>query len=312
MARYLTRMRKVSSALAIAVSVRSGAAQGAPPPTSPVPIPDSRVGHVLKAWSEAFNSGDSAVVRAYAAKYHPQMNVAGQVRLRGTNGGFDVVKILVNQPTHIEVVLKEKAGALGYARGTMEVGEADPPTVSAFMLRGVPPGAPPEGCSTYAAPPTTTAPGVANPKDVESEDAILVALYQSISGPACQHRDWDRFRSLFAPGARLIPTGLNADRKAVARAETPDEYANAAKIGLEEGGFFEHETARTGETFGAISHAFSTYESRRTANDEKPFARGINSIQLLNDGSRWWIMTVYWQAERPDSPIPPQFLPRKP
>lgn len=312
MARYLTHVRKVSSALAMVVLARAGAAQAGPPPTTPVTIPDSRAGRVLKAWSEAFNSGDSAALRTYAARYHPQMNVTGQSRLRATNGGFEVVKILVNQPTHIEVVLKERGGAAGYARGTMEVSEADPPTVSSFALRGVPPGAPPEGCSTYAAPPTTTAPGGANPKDVESEDAILVALYESISGPACQHRDWDRFRSLFAPGARLIPTGINADRKAVARAETPDEYANAAKTGLEESGFFEKETARTAENFGAIAHAFSTYESRRTARDEKPFARGINSIQLFNDGSRWWIVTVYWQAERPDSPIPERYLPRKP
>ena len=57
-----------------------------------------------------------------------------------------------------------------------------------------------------------------------------------------------------------------------------------------------------------MTHAFSTYESRRKANDEKPFARGINSIQLLNDGKRWWVVTVYWQAERPDSPIPAQYL----
>ena len=154
----------------------------------------------------------------------------------------------------------------------------------------------------------TIAPGVADPKDVATEDAILAALYDVISGPACQHRDWERFKSLFAPGARLIPTGLNRDRKAVARVETPDEYAAQAKNTLEENGFFEHEVARTGETFGGITHAFSTYESRRKANDEQPFARGINSIQLLNDGTRWWVVTVYWQAERPDSPIPPQYL----
>ena len=141
-----------------------------------------------------------------------------------------------------------------------------------------------------------------------SEDAIVAALYESISGPACQHRDWERFKSLFVPGARLIPTGLNRDRKATARVETPDEYATQAKTGLEDNGFFEHETARTGENFGGIAHAFSTYESRRTANDEKPFARGINSIQLLNDGTRWWVVTVYWQGERPDSPIPAQYL----
>jgi hypothetical protein len=112
---------------------------------------------------------------------------------------------------------------------------------------------------------------------------------------------------LFAPGARLIPTGFNSG-KAVVRAMTPDEYASATGANLERNGFFEREISRTGETFGAISHRFSTYESRRKADDAQPFARGINSIQLSNDGTRWWIVTVYWQGERPDSPIPAQYL----
>jgi len=170
--------------------------------------------------------------------------------------------------------------------------------------------APPSRCTSYQPPPTSST-GVADPKDVATEDAILAALYDVISGPACQKRDWNRFKSLFVPGARLIPTG-RPNGTVTARVMTPDEYATNAQRTLEENGFFEHETARTGETFGAITHAFSTYESRRQANDEKPFARGINSIQLLNDGTRWWVVTVYWQAERPDSPIPPQYLPKKP
>jgi hypothetical protein len=162
-------------------------------------------------------------------------------------------------------------------------------------------------CTTYQNP-STSSTGTADPKDVASENAIIAALYDVISGPACQHRDWNRFRSLFAPGARLIPTGRGPNGTVTLRAETPDEYATAAQRTLEENGFFEHEISRTGETFGSITHAFSTYESRRKANDEKPFARGINSIQLLNDGTRWWIVTVYWQSERPDNPIPEQFL----
>lgn len=162
-------------------------------------------------------------------------------------------------------------------------------------------------CENYKAAPTSST-GTADAKDVASENAIIAALYDVISGPACQHRDWNRFRSLFAPGARLIPTGRRPDGPVTLRAETPDEYATAAQGPLENNGFFEREISRAGETFGAITHAFSTYESRRAANDAKPFARGINSIQLLNDGTRWWIVTVYWQAERPDSPIPEQFL----
>jgi len=170
------------------------------------------------------------------------------------------------------------------------------------------PARPPQpACDKVAPPLTHVSPTAADPKDVASQDAIIAALYDVISGPACQARDWDRFRSLFVPGARLIPTGFTSG-KAVTRVMTPDEYATMSGANLERNGFFEKEISRTGETFGAVTHAFSTYESRRKADDAKPFARGINSIQLSNDGSRWWIVTVYWQGERPDSPIPSQYL----
>jgi hypothetical protein len=148
----------------------------------------------------------------------------------------------------------------------------------------------------------------ADPKDVASADAIVAALYDVISGPAGQARNWDRFRSLFIAGARLIPTGVGPDGKSRIRTMTPDEYATATGARLEQSGFFEKEVARTGETFGSITHAFSTYESRHSASDEKPFARGINSIQLYNDGTRWWVVTVYWDSERAGNPIPQVYL----
>lgn len=180
--------------------------------------------------------------------------------------------------------------------------------VSSVALSAQTPARPPQAtCEKFTPPSTHVTAGSAEPKDVANQDAIIAALYDVISGPACQTRDWDRFRSLFAPGARLIPTGFNSG-KAVTRAMTPDEYARATGTNLERNGFFEREISRAGETFGAITHRFSTYESRRKADDAQPFARGINSIQLLNDGTRWWIVTVYWQAERPDSPIPPQYV----
>jgi hypothetical protein len=308
--------RRVASLLAAALlptghaALTTAAAQAQSAPTAPVAMPDSRAGRLVKAWVDAMNSGDSAKVWTFASTYTPLNPPQAALQLARNIGSIDVVKILVDQPLHLEFLVKVR-GAGDYARGVVDVSDTDPLVARSFGVRGIPPGAPPEGCKTYTAPATTTTPGEAAAKDVASQDAIIAALYESISGTACQYRDWERFKSLFAPGARLIPTGFNRDRKAVARVETPDEYAAQAKNSLEENGFFEHETARTGETFGAITHAFSTYESRRQANDEKPFARGINSIQLLNDGTRWWVVTVYWQAERPDSPIPPQFLPKK-
>ena len=73
-------------------------------------------------------------------------------------------------------------------------------------------------------------------------------------------------------------------------------------------GFFEPEIARRVEEFGRIAHVFSTYETRRAAGDAAPFARGINSIQLVRGAAGWRVLTIFWDTERPGSPIPPQYL----
>ena len=160
--------------------------------------------------------------------------------------------------------------------------------------------------ATSPAPEAQTPP--ANPADVESVDAILRALYDVISGPAGQRRNWDRMRSLFVPGARLMPTGRRPDGTRVIRVWTVDQYISTVGPGLEEGGFFERELARRTERFGNIVHAFSTYDSKRAASDPQPFARGINSIQLWNDGRRWWVVSIFWEGERPDNPIPARYM----
>ena len=149
----------------------------------------------------------------------------------------------------------------------------------------------------------------AAPADVESVDSILAALYDVISGPAGQARDWDRFRSLFIPEARLIPTGRSPEGAHGYNVWSPGEYAEQAGAFLEQNGFFEREIARSEARFGPVVHAFSTYDSKRNADDPEPFARGINSIQLMHDGDRWYVVTIYWAGERPDLPIPGQYLP---
>lgn len=148
----------------------------------------------------------------------------------------------------------------------------------------------------------------ANPADVASLDAILTALYDVISGPAGQARNWDRMRSLFAEGARLIPTGQRPDGTRTMLVWTLEEYISRAGPGLERNGFFEREIGRVTESFGQVTHAFSAYDSKRTLADPEPFARGINSIQLRHDGTRWWVVTIFWDSERADNPIPARYL----
>ena len=146
------------------------------------------------------------------------------------------------------------------------------------------------------------------PTDVESVDAIVAAVYDVISGPAGQARDWDRWRSLFIPEARLIALGRPQGGSNPHRVMSPEEYAQLSGPVVEETGFFEEEIGRTQEEFGPLVHLFSAYQSKRALVDPEPFARGINSFQLLHDGKRWWIVTIYWTAERPDLPIPERYL----
>ena len=151
----------------------------------------------------------------------------------------------------------------------------------------------------------------ADPNDVSTLDGIMKAVYDVISGDAGKARDWDRFRTLFHKDARLIPTGVNPQTKVVgARAHTPDEYITRSEPFFAKEGFYENEKARRVDLYGNIAQVFSTYESRH-APSEKPFARGINSFQLLNDGKRWWVVTIYWQAETPETPIPKKYLKSK-
>ena len=154
----------------------------------------------------------------------------------------------------------------------------------------------------------------ADPADVASIDAILETLYAVISGPATEERDWDRFRSLHHPGARLVPTGTRPDGETVATVLGVDDYVERAGRAFRDGplfqgkGFYEVEATRRVERYGSVAHVWSTYESRLDP-AEAPFARGVNSIQLFWDGARWHVLSVFWHQETDATPIPEPYLP---
>lgn len=153
------------------------------------------------------------------------------------------------------------------------------------------------------------APPAARAQDVASIDAIVRALYDVISGPAGE-RDWARFRSLFLPGARLVPASTrNRPEGRPVTILTVEDYIQRTGAFFRQSGFFEQESARRTERFGNIAHVFSTYESRRAAAEPEPFARGLNSIQLVQDQGRWWVANITWDEERPDNPIPANYRP---
>jgi hypothetical protein len=172
---------------------------------------------------------------------------------------------------------------------------------------------------TVPAPPVGSIVGhpgwpVAKPEDVRSPEAILNAVYSVISGGKGQPRDWDRMRSLFVPDARLIPAvASSAANGGAAHSDaiflTVDGYIERSGARLTSDGFFEHSIHNEIEQFGNIVQVWSTYESRHNLDDAKPFARGINSFQLLKDGDRYWVVNIFWDSESPAKPIPAKYLP---
>lgn len=164
--------------------------------------------------------------------------------------------------------------------------------------------------TAVAAPAAPAAAGMpaARAADVASIDAIVAALYDVISGPAGAPRDWDRMRSLFAPEGRMGVVAARPDGSFALRSLTPDDYIARSSKAFAAQGFFETEKARTQEVFGQIAHVFSTYEARRAKDDATPFMRGINSIQLVHDGKRWYVLSLIWRAEDAKLPLPERYL----
>ncbi len=143
---------------------------------------------------------------------------------------------------------------------------------------------------------------------VQSLDSTLETLYGVISGEKDEERNWELFKFLFKPEAKLIPSGKSKEGVFKARYMSPDDYIETSGKWLVENGFYEKEIHRKVDTFGNITQVFSTYESFKSKTDEKPFMRGINSIQLLNDGKRWWVINIYWTQETETNPIPKKYL----
>ena len=85
---------------------------------------------------------------------------------------------------------------------------------------------------------------------------------------------------------------------------TVDDYIARSGPFLEQSGFFEHEIARRTDAFGDFAQVFSTYEGRRAEGDAEPFLRGINSLQLVHENDRWYVLQIVWQQERDAGPIP--------
>jgi hypothetical protein len=131
------------------------------------------------------------------------------------------------------------------------------------------------------------------------------AIDDAVSGPG--NKDRSCMRNLLLPEARLIPVSVSPDGQVKTAVLTVDDYiSRSAKRGDKV--FYERQVKYSSEVYGNIAHLWSTYEVRETP-DGKAIMRGINSIEAVNDGTRWRVLEISWQAESEQNPLPLQFLP---
>ena len=152
-------------------------------------------------------------------------------------------------------------------------------------------------------------PSAFNPaEEVKSIDGIMQALYQCTAGPPGQPRDWDRLRNLCHPEMRFLAVRSDGAGGSLIFPLSVEDYILHNKSYFEKGGFFESELARRTESFGNITHVWSTFESRRGSADADPYTRGIYSVQPLKDADRWWVLSLSWDMEDEDNPLPDRYL----
>ena len=133
--------------------------------------------------------------------------------------------------------------------------------------------------------------------DTESIDSILRAMYEVISGPAGVPRDWDRFRNLFADGARLTLIVSPPGQTPEVRFMTPEDQIRRIEPIFAKEDFWEVEVDRRTDIFGQVAHVLSSYECRHTP-DGPPFTSQQKSVQLFYDNTRWWILNFTWHTPR--------------
>lgn len=146
--------------------------------------------------------------------------------------------------------------------------------------------------------------------DLDRPQGVVAALYTLLSGPEGADRDWAAVRALFHEDARLHSELIFPDGTIQSRTWTVETFVHdAAAEYAGAGGFWEREVAQRVEEFGDIAHVWSTYEARVRTPDSTPVVRGINGVQLLRRGGRWWITGLVFQIERPPAAsIPVRYL----
>lgn len=126
-----------------------------------------------------------------------------------------------------------------------------------------------------------------------SLDTLIETMYAAVSGPRGD-LDMDLERQIFAPDARLIRMGLGEDGTPWRRVMTLEDYEEDTHDFLASTDFYEYETARQVVHCPPFAHVLSEYDGKKSLASDELLLSGVNSIQCLHDGKRWWVYQLSW------------------
>ncbi len=139
------RLRLNRITIACALTIAGVLATVCGTPTRAQDIPDTPAGRVLRAWLEAFNSGDRGRMDDFLKSYGPKLNEAAiaSAQFRGQSGGLGLLTITRNEPLTIGFRVQEKTQPT-VLTGKIKVTAANPPAIENFVLSVIPTGGIPE------------------------------------------------------------------------------------------------------------------------------------------------------------------------
>ncbi|WP_426668868.1 hypothetical protein ACPPVU_21905 [Mucilaginibacter sp. McL0603] len=143
--------------------------------------------------------------------------------------------------------------------------------------------------------------------NVSTLNGIIKAYYDVVTVKKGGKVSYERDSLIHWPDVSVGSASINKNGKLTFHYMSLKEYHRRSDAYLEKDGFYEKEISRKVENFGSIYHVWSTYESRNEPGGPI-IERGINSIELFFDGTRFWILGWFYDGERKDNPIPKKYL----
>jgi hypothetical protein len=166
-----------------------------------------------------------------------------------------------------------------------------------------------DGGMVYTASDLASLTPAARPGDVISPEALLAALHDSVSGPPGPV-DWNRFRSLFLPAARLGSSRTDAQGVTHITTSSVEELITSGAAEREKMPWYEVILVKHIEKFDNIAVAYYSHDDR-PAREGNAIQRSVNICEMLYDGKRWWIHSASWDVVPTSMSLPPDLDPLK-